>query len=579
MTFERYYSILQKQWKLLVLCTVIVTLGTYVGSRLTTPIFQSSVLIRVAISSSNSSADYNSLLASDQLVQTEAQIALSDPILHNVASHYSGLTVDQLAKVTTSTPKLNTQLFEIDVQDPIPTRAAAIANDIANTLIQQQVQEIQQNDNISQQQLQQEMDATRHDIDATTSKIAALQTQITSMEVQRVAISQISALQIQMNNLQSQLDSSQARYNQWQTTLAQLQMTEAQNNSFLRLVQPAQPAKNPVRPQILLNTALGLATGLLLGLIMAALVEQLDTRIRTQEEISELLNLPVLGTVWKKNTSKKEQEDLFNPQGRNINAESYRILRTNIGFSSINRPVRSLMITSAMPQDGKSTIAANLAIFMAKAGKNTLLIDADLRRPTQHQRFLLSAKNDLPGLSDAIMAFAQSQSFPANLNKTIKFNGISLNNYMHATDIANLWVMPAGQIPPNPSELLDSKAASSLFNTITQSGVDMIIFDTPPLLGLSDASILLPKVDGTLLVINAMSTKRKNLRQMKTILSQVDSHVLGCILNKLRPDRRETAYYYYYRSDEEKVAPGGPQSPLASSPSPISSATRKNGTN
>src|SRR5947209_19653181 len=124
MTFERYCSILLKRWKLVVLCVVIVGLGTYIGSRLTTPIYQASALIRVAISSTNSSADYNSLLASDQLVQTEAQIATSEPILHEVASHYPGLAADQLASTTTSTTKLNTQLFEIDVQEPSPTRAA-----------------------------------------------------------------------------------------------------------------------------------------------------------------------------------------------------------------------------------------------------------------------------------------------------------------------------------------------------------------------------------------------------------------------------------------------------------------------
>lgn len=570
MTFERYCSILLKQWRLVVLCVVIVGLGTYVGCRLTTPIYQSSVLIRVAISSTNSSADINSLLASDQLVQTEAQIATSDPILRDVASRYPGLTVDQLTGATTSTAKLNTQLFEIDVQNASPTRAAALANDIANTLIKQQVLEIQQDNNLSQQQLQQELDTTHHDIDTTTSKINTLQVQIANIQFQRAAISQTTALQVQMNNLQSQLSTLQARYNQWQTTLAQLQMTEAQNNSFLRVVQPAEPAKSPVQPKILLNTALGLVAGLSLGLALIVLIEQLDTQVRTPEDISELLNLPVLGTIWRGDASKKDGGEVLNPQGRNINAESYRILRTNIGFSAINKPVQTLMVTSALPQDGKSTVAANLAIFMAKAGKSTLLIDADMRRPTQHRNFLLSARNDLPGLSDAIVAFSQNQSFPADLRNTIKFTGISLSNYMHATDTPNLWVMPAGQLPPNPPELLDSKAASSLFDTIAQSGVDMIIFDTPPILGLSDASILLPKVDGTLLVIDTTRAKRKNLKQMKTLLSQVDSRVLGCILNKLRPDRRETSYYYYYSSDDEKPVQAEQQSsPVSSQPTMI----------
>src|SRR6266487_392171 len=151
MSFEQFWSIMVKRWRLIVISFLVVGLGAFIGSKLMTPLYQSSALVQVAIHSSNNQADYNSLLASDQLVQTEASLASSDPVLREVASHYPGLTVQQLIREVTSTSKLNTQLFEIDVVDPSPTRAAALANDIAATLIKQQLQVVQHDNSQSQQ--------------------------------------------------------------------------------------------------------------------------------------------------------------------------------------------------------------------------------------------------------------------------------------------------------------------------------------------------------------------------------------------------------------------------------------------
>ena len=139
MTFDQFWALVIKRWQVILICFLVVGLGTFIGSKLMKPVYQSSVLVQVAIhSSSNNQADYNSLLASDQLVQTEATLATSDLVLREVVSHYPGLAVDQLIGEVSSTTKLNTQLFEIDVVDQSPARAASLANDIAATLIKQQ---------------------------------------------------------------------------------------------------------------------------------------------------------------------------------------------------------------------------------------------------------------------------------------------------------------------------------------------------------------------------------------------------------------------------------------------------------
>ena len=252
MTLERYWSLLTKQWRLIVACIVIVGLGTYLGSRLVTPIYQSTALIQVDVHSSgisSNSADYNNLLASNQLVQTEAALATSDPVLRDVASRYPDLTTDQLVTKTTTAPKLNTQLFEINVQDADASQAAMLANDIAATLIRQQVQKIGQQNAQSQQQLQQDINATNKSINDVSTKITNAELKIADLTAQKNSRTSIAALQLQITGSQSQLNSLQLHYSQDQMMLTQLEATEAQDRDFLHIAQSAQPAVAPIRPQ------------------------------------------------------------------------------------------------------------------------------------------------------------------------------------------------------------------------------------------------------------------------------------------------------------------------------------------
>jgi len=546
MTFIHYWTILVKQWRIIILCFVLVGLGTFIGSKLQKPLYQSSALVQVVLrSSNNQSSDYTSLLASNQLVQTESQLAVSDPVLREVASHYNGLTVEELSKEVTTSVKLNTQLFEIDVLNPSPIRAATLANDVAATLIKRQIQAAQQVNNRSQQQIQQDLNSTQRQIDTITSQVATLKAQPDKQ-------SQIAVLQTKLTGLVQ-------HYNQWDTLLAQLVFTQSQNGDFLQVAQAAQPGITPVRPQILLNTAVGLFLGLFLGMVLAILFEQVDTRVRTPEALADLLGWPILATVWRVDSAKKES--IINPSGNSANAEAYRILRTNIGFSGIDKPLHSLVVTSAFPNDGKSTIAANLAIFMAKAGKNTILVDADLRRPTLQEKFGLPA--DKLGLSNAVLAFSLQDRPTTSSNHLMRATSLqpmdalsttnlSLQPFLHPVEMPNLWVMPAGPLPPNPSELLDSKAMDRLLLALTNCGAEIVIFDTSPLLGLSDASILVSKTDATLVVTDIARAKKGNLKQIKAVLAQAGANVLGSVVNKQPHKRTDSAYsyYYYYRTEE-----------------------------
>ncbi|GLV60198.1 hypothetical protein KDH_70200 [Dictyobacter sp. S3.2.2.5] len=511
MTFGHYWMMFVRRWPLLLLCVLLMGVGALVVSLCMTPVYRSSVLLQVAIHSGTNQSDINDLLASNQLVQTEAQLAVSDPIVREVASRYPGLTASQLSTMASSSVKLNTQLFEITVQDSDAHRAAALADDLARTFIRHQEHDRQQENQASQQQLQQEINSTLR--------------QINALKAQRAS----AAAKGQPDTSSEQLTTLQQHYNQWQSALAQLELSQAQRGGFLLIVQPAQVASTPVQPDIVLNTVAGLAVGLLSGLALILLLAHVDQHVHSCEEVQQLLSWPVLALTWLERTA----DTLIQPGSHTTNEEAYRILRSSIGFAGVDKPLRSLMVTSALPGEGKSTVAANLAIFMALAGKRTLLIDADLLCPTLHEQFSLPA--DKPGLSNAILACSLPDFHaqpPRVFHTVVDPRSISLDGYIHAAGIPNLRVMSSGPLPPNPAELLESRAMKRFFQALDCCDAEIIIFDTSPLLGLSESIVLSTKVDGTIVVVDLNRVHKPHLQQMRSRFVQAGSRVIGCVVNK-----------------------------------------------
>ncbi len=528
MTLEQYWKILIKRWKLIVISMLLVGMGAFIGTKLIMkPLYQSSTLVQIVIGST----DYNNLLASNLLVQTEQTLAVSNRVLQEVASHYPDLTTHQLIGEVTATPMFNTQLFAIDVVDPSPTRAANLANDVAATMIKQQSQAVER-DNVKGEQIMQQ------DINQVSQQIAAITVKISALQIQGGNQGQVALLQSQLSDLQQQ-DS--------QLHISLVQLIQSQGGDYLRVAQPAIPALSPVRPSASLNTAAGLLGGLFLGMLLAMLFELLDPRVRTIKALTQLLDWPVLGTIWRA----APKEDIFNPTGHNSNVESYCTLRTNIGFLAKDKAFRTLAVTSLMPGDGKSVVAANLAIFIANTGKNTILIDADFRHPVQREQFNLP--DHTLGLSNAIQAFSlpttanvpDQQQLPISTkimvpsNTSTVINTPSLMPFMHVVGIPNLYVMPTGPLPPNPPDLLDSKAMPRFFAALASCGAETVIFDTPSIPGLSDTSILASKVDGTLVVVDITLANKKKLKLVKALLVRAGAHVLGCVVNKQDPRSKD----------------------------------------
>jgi len=204
-------------------------------------------------------------------------------------------------------------------------------------------------------------------------------------------------------------------------------------------------------------------------------------------------------------------------------AETYRTIRSNIDFSMVDETLKTLVITSSSPAEGKSTTLSNLAVTFAQTEKKVLLVDADLRRPTIHQQFRL---DNTKGLT------------------TVLTKKASLEDATAKTNIENLWVLTSGPIPPNPSELLNSKAMATFLEEWKQH-FDLIIFDAPPLLAVTDAQILGSKCDGVLLVVRSNQTKKDELIRAKSLLDKANARIIGSILYGVNPKEMSAQYYYY----------------------------------
>jgi non-specific protein-tyrosine kinase len=207
--------------------------------------------------------------------------------------------------------------------------------------------------------------------------------------------------------------------------------------------------------------------------------------------------------------------------------EAYRSLRTNLEFSSLDRPLRTMIVTSAAPEEGKSTTLANLAVTMAQAGKRVILVDADLRRPVQHTLFGL---RDAPGLTNLVIDADATREPP-----------------LQPTGIANLQLLASGPLPPNPSELLGSRRMTEIIAGLVERA-DVVLFDAPPVIAVTDAAVLASRVDGVLLVIYAGKTRREHVEKARALLDKVNARIVGTVLTNVRPD---ASLQYYYTTPEQ----------------------------
>ena len=394
-----------------------------------------------------------------------------------------------------------------------------------------------------------------------------------SIEEQEALIKSLPQKGMELARLERAVQINMEIYTLLETKYQESLIQEAEMIEEVEIVKPALEPTTPINPtNIWSSAAVGTIIGLILGIVFAFLIETMDTSIGAIEEVEEFLGAPVLGVIpyVPVQEMRASLEDRYGGEvddetanrnvglvshfaPKSVRAESYRALRTNLSFTSLERDVKTIVFTSSSPEEGKTSAAANLAITMAQAGNKVLLVDADLRRPVVAGLFGIDRA---PGLTDYILGNYEWRDIVRTITD-IMTGKMSIDDVMHTPGIDNLSIITSGTSPPNPADLVSSKRLSEFIEE-ARSENDMVLVDAPPVLSATDAAIMGTKSDGVVMIYWVGRISRGILKRAKGQLDSVRVNFMGVILNGLRadvsPDLVDYDYYmkYYGPVDAEE---------------------------
>jgi len=349
------------------------------------------------------------------------------------------------------------------------------------------------------------------------------------MEREKKKAKNLTRKSIQFSVLQREVESNKQIYDTLLTRMKETSLTSGLNTSNLKIIDRAEASFSPIKPKKKRNILLAIIVGLAMGTGMAFFLEYMDDSIESPEDIEKHLGIPFLGPLGYvkkpdiKNSGKDSEQTkwelfAFNDP-KSTTAEALRNIRTNISFRLKGKDDKSLVIASANPGEGKTIFAINMAILFASMGKKTVLIDADMRKPRTDK---LTGIDRTPGLSDALIGEVQ------------------LSSIIKQVLLPNLYIIPAGTLPPNPAELLTSERMDEFQQKFNKT-FDIIIYDSPPMMSVTDSLILSKAAGNTVLIIKGGETERKAVKHAVRQLEELDAKILGTVLNEVA---MATARYY-----------------------------------
>jgi succinoglycan biosynthesis transport protein ExoP len=479
--FERGMAILRRNWLLIAICIVTVPAAALVYSLLQTKQYTASASLlfgatsldqRLQSSSLSEEADPERVAATNLKLVSLRRVA----VLTADALDRPGLSSSDVSDKIEVNPEGESDLVSVEATDESPEFAAELANTFARQYI-----------------------LFRRNADR--AKVVRAQSLIDA---------QLAELTPSARESEVGEDLEQRR--------RQLEVLGALQTGNAELVQPADAPDSPSSPKTARNVALGLLLGIFLGIGLALLREQLDRRIRDIDDVEEVFGLPVLGTIPQSRAIPELGPGAELPS-TGMESEAFRMLRANLRYFNIDREITSILITSAAPQDGKTTVSWNIALADARAEERVLLVEADLRRPTIAQNLGLPTPEK--GLSLVLAGVAE----PAEAIQNV-----------HGVDL-----MPAGPLPPNPAELIESKRMAELL-TWAEQEYDRVILDTPPAAVVADALSLFSRVGGVVIVTRLLQSPRGAAEDLRDQLANTGAPVLGMIVNSV-PAPPESTYY------------------------------------
>ncbi len=600
MELRRIFNIIWKWLWLVGLSVLIAAATSYAASKAATPLYRTKTTMMIGRITQNPDPSTLQLYTSQQLAYTYIQLAKREPILKS-AIESLGLDMNwqALAGQVSASVVPQTQLLEITLIDNDPYRAKVLADAVAQEMVRLSPGTANRDS--------EQAAFAQAQLDDLKKKIADAQDEAIRLRQELDAAN--SARQIQ--DLQTQINVLENKISGWQGTYSQLLLSyQGSDVSTLSVLEEAQIPSSPFSPNVMNNVLVASAIGLILALGGALLIEYLDDTIKNPTELSRATNLTHLVSLPFIEGEGYEQKLVAVYQPMSPMVESFRILRTNLQFSALDKPLYTMMMTSPNPSEGKSVALSNLAVVIAQSGRKVILVDTDLRRPTQHKMFNIPNRIGLTDVmldvispnadiirrsrifketqraSDSISTGSdrnaniieslfqvdgkretgleapnpESQNQPRSLSPSQGANNpdtlLDISAYLQETGVENLHLLTTGQLPPNPTELLGSELMGMLILTL-KSQADIVLFDTPPTLIFADAAVLSTRVDGVVLMTDMGRTRIGEATRAVEELRRVRANMLGVILN--RAGKRKGSYYsyyYYYSSEGERRRKG-----------------------
>ena len=519
----------------------------------------------------------NPKLAAD-LVNTVASVYVETHFENKKreASNVKRFVKNQLDSYAVELERSEQQLQRFRQQNPLVAEtdiksASPVQNDTRVTSLQQEIVESElelislksryTDEHPEVITLKRRLEKSKLDLSDTLIQLAAQQKELSSKEIKLV-------------QLKRNVTVAEDIYLMFKEKYEETRVLEAEKAQDVTVIEPGALPTKPIKPDMNTNILIGLFSGLLIGLIMAFVTESLDTSIGRIDDIEELLKVPVLGIIpstslergkpsikdrFKKREQTSEKAELqsrlislFKPTS--IPGEAYKALRTQIDLTGLKKVGNSILFTSAAPREGKTQTLCNLAIAFAQSGQKVLIVSSDFRKPIIHRLFGLKRS---PGLTEILIGKASWKKV-INTATDMLLGGLEYERIIRTQGIENLHIITGGERTPNPAELLSLPEMDYLIQELKQE-FDVILFDSPPILPVTDAAILGAKTDGAILVYQAGKTSRHALVRSKIQLEQVNVKIWGVVINNLKARFIEDVtpyqkyrYYGYYGEKKEK---------------------------
>jgi non-specific protein-tyrosine kinase len=525
----------RRWWWLLLLGPLVAAATAYWSASRQDPLYSATATLMINQAQDPGQQDLSGLQAGERLGATYQRLVATDPVLTaTIANLGLPLTPNQLRGKVSATAVTGTQLLRISVSDTSPQQAAAIANGVAAEFARFIAAAGAQLSNVSREALAQQIADTQLRIDELTAQIQELEQGPTGADPN---------VQVQIAGLRTSLNQFQASYGELLVRSQEMDLNEAAIQHRVTVVEDARVPGAPYAPRTTLYVVLGALAGLLIAAAAVVLLGYLDNTVKPETDFAALTGGPLLSAVNRLPKLKPGKEQLFVvDQPVSSAAEAVRLLRVNLEFAAATKEIATLAVTSAGPGEGKSTVTANLAIALAQAGFSTAVVDADLRRPSQHTIFGVRAERGLTSLL-------------VHPDQPWRWAAVEVG-------VPNLLLIPSGPLPPNPSDLLTLDRFQRLMTTL-QEEADIVLIDTPPVLAVSDPLVVAAKVDAVALVAYAGRTRVEALRRAAEALHQGSARVIGVVLNR-QSGRAGVGYYYegYYGPAQPPQPPQSPAPPV-----------------